>query len=220
MTETENSDRRLEFGSLEWCQAAAALGVRLVEESDLDLGTYNWGFSEEYTYIPERLLAGRDKAGYHFMIHNGMVSGGGSLPDECLALPGFHVAVPWAMIAHSSYFPFNREGWQERGAAHRALRSDLAAAGIDPNWHELHRQAGERGEPRCTTCGSAGHDREDCPVWPPGIGEVLSTNTANETKWLRRSPELEGLPETEWGVPIFTEMTDGQKARFIRLLGD
>jgi hypothetical protein len=30
---------------------------------------------------------------------------------------------------------------------------------------------------------------------------------------------LEGLPETEWGVPVFSKMTDEQKARFIELLG-
>ena len=219
MADIDKSGKRLEFGSLEWCRSAAVLGERLIEKSDLGLGKYDWGFSEEYTHIPERLLAGRDKAGYHFMIHDGKVSGGALLPDQCLALPGFHVAVPWAMIAHSSYFPFNREGWQERAAAHRALREDLAAAGVDPKWHELHRQAGERGAPRCTTCGSASHNRRDCPVWPPGIGEVLSANTGREAKWLQRSPELEGLPETAWGVPIFTKMTDKQKARFIKLVG-
>ncbi len=211
--------KKLECGGLAWCEAAAALGVRLVEESDLDLGKYNWGFSEEYTHIPERLLDGRDKAGYHFMIHEGKVSGGASLPEECLALPGFHVAVPWAMIAHSSYFPFNREGWQERGEAHRILREDLVAASIEPNWRELYRPEDVPGGPRCAICGVTGHDRSDCPVWPPGIGEVLSENTAHETKWLLPSPELEGLPETVWGVPVFTEMTDEQKAGFVRLIG-
>ena len=219
MPDPDNSQKSLEFGTRKWCENAAALGVRLVKESDLDLARYNWGFSEEYTYIPERLLAGREKAGYHFMIHNGEVTGGASLPDACLALPGFHVAVPWAMIAHSSYYPFNREGWRERAAAHRKLREDLEAAGIDPEWHELHRLPDERGQPRCPICGSSKHDRPDCPVWPPGIGEVLSANTGKEAKWLRLSPELEGLPETEWGVPIFTQMTDEQKSRFIKLIG-
>jgi hypothetical protein len=41
----------------------------------------------------------------------------------------------------------------------------------------------------------------------------------DRTKRLRRSPELEDLPETEWGVPVFSQMTDEQKARFIALLG-
>ena len=220
MADSIVENRRLEFGTMEWCRNAAALGVRLVEESDLDLRRYNWGFSEEYTYIPERLLAGREKAGYHFMIRNGEVTGGASLPDECLSLPGFHVAVPWAMIAHSSYYPFNRDGWRERAAAHAKLRADLKASGVDPKWHELFRQSDERGEPRCTVCGASSHYRQDCPVWPPGIGEVLSANTGKEAKWLRRSPELEGLPESEWGVPIFTEMTGKQKAAFLGLIGE
>ena len=41
-------------------------------------------FSEEYTYIPERLLAGRDKVGWHFMINYGKFSRDASLPDKCL----------------------------------------------------------------------------------------------------------------------------------------
>lgn len=215
----ENNQGKWEFGSHEWCQSAAKLGVRLIEEASLDLSKYEWGFSEEYTHTPERLLARHDKAGYHFMIHNGKVSGGASLPDECLALPGFHVSVDWALIAHSSYFPFNREGWQERQAAHTVLRAELQAAGIIPNWHQLHETATEKREPRCTACGSPDHERQNCPVWPPGIGEILSANTSRETKWLRRSPELEDLPETKWGVPIFTKMTNEQRVRFIKLLG-
>ena len=217
--ENKNSRGKWEFGSHEWCQSAANLGVRLIGESDLDLSKYEWGFSEEYTHIPERLLAGRDKAGYHLMIHNGEVSGGASLPDECLALPGFHVSIDWALIAHSSYFPFNRRGWQERQAAHAVLRADLQAAGITPNWRRFYETTAEKREPLCTSCGSPDHERQNCPVWPPGIGEVLAANTSRETKWLRRSSELEGLPETEWGVPIFTEMKDEQKVRFISLLG-
>ena len=96
---------RWEFGSIEWVEYASGLGVSLLEQAELDLSRYEWGFSEEYTNIPERLLAGRDKAGYHLMIQNGKVSGGASLPDECLALPGFHASIDWALIAHSSYFP-------------------------------------------------------------------------------------------------------------------
>jgi hypothetical protein len=72
--------------------------------------------------------------------------------------------------------------------------------------------------PQCPVCRSPDHERQDCPVWPPGIGEVLAQNK-DKTKRLRPSPELEDLPETEWGVPDFSKMTDEQKARFIALLG-
>jgi len=96
-----------EFGSLEWSQFAAETGVKLIKQANLDLNKYEWGFSEEYTNLPERLLAGHEKAGYHFMIHNGKVSGGASLPEECLKLPGFHVRAEWALIAHASSYIYD-----------------------------------------------------------------------------------------------------------------
>ena len=52
-----------EFGSLEWCEFAAKTGVKLINQAKLDLSKYEWGFSAEYTHLPERLLAGRDKVG-------------------------------------------------------------------------------------------------------------------------------------------------------------
>ncbi len=228
MTDTSSQVERWEFGSIEWVQYAAGLGVALFEQSGLDLSKYEWGFSEEYTNIPERLLAGRDKAGYHLMIHNAKVSGGAFLSDECLALPGFHVSVDWALIAHSSYFPFNVEGQQQRAADHAALRADLKAAGVPFEWtgpgYGRKGSPGEAAEvtavkrrPRCPICGSPDHDRQNCLVWPPGVGEVLAKNK-DKAKRLRRSPELEALPETEWGVPVLAKMTDEQKARFTQLL--
>jgi len=228
MIDTSSKHMRWEFGSVEWVEYAAGLGVSLFESSGLDLSPHEWGFSEEYTHIPDRLLAGREKAGYQLMIHNGQVSGGTTLSNECLALPGFHVSIDWALIAHSSYFPFNVEGRQQRVADHAALRGDLEAAGVSYVWNrpgyarkEIHGELGGatvvEGQPECPACGSTGHERAGCPVWPPGIGEVLGLNK-DKTKRLLRSPELEGLPETEWGVPIFAAMTDEQKARFIPLL--
>ncbi|KKL66465.1 hypothetical protein LCGC14_2144700, partial [marine sediment metagenome] len=75
-----NDIEEWEFGSLEWCKFAAETGVNLINQANLDLNKYEWGFSEDYIFIPKRLLAGRDKVGWHFMIHNGKVSGGASLP--------------------------------------------------------------------------------------------------------------------------------------------
>ncbi len=215
-------NQRWEFGSIEWVEYAAGLGVALFKQSRLDLSRYEWGFSEEYTHIPEHLLAGRDTAGYHLMIHNGKVSGGTSLPDECLALPGFHASIDWALIAHSSYFPFNVEGQRQCAADHAVLRADLKVAGVSfvwnaPGYGEVAEVTDVKRRPRCPICRSPGHERQNCLVWPPGVGEVLAVNK-DKTKRLQRSPELEGLPETEWGVPVFSQMTDEQKARFIELL--
>jgi len=215
-------NQRWEFGSIEWVQYAAGLGVALFEQSGLDLSRYEWGFSEEYTHIPQRLLAGRNKAGYHLVISGGKVSGGTSLPDECLALPGFHASIDWALIAHSSYFPFNIEGQQQRASEHAALRTDLKVAGVSfvwnvPGFGEIAEETFSTNRTRCPICRSLDHDRQNCLVWPPGIGEVLAVNK-DKTKRLRRSPELERLPETEWGVPVFSQMTDEQQARFTSLL--
>jgi len=225
MANTNNQGEKWEFGSLEWCQFAAELGVRLLKEANLDLSKYEWGFSEEYTHIPERLLAGRDKSAYYFMITGGKVSGGASLPDECLALPGFHVSIEWALIAHASSFLYDLAGQAKRGADAAVLNADLEAA-IGQGPKKAPEKTAEKKEPRCPVCGSPDHDREHCPVWPPGIGEALSVDSEKggglhnlTAKRLRRSRELDDLPETESAVPIFTKMTDEQKARFIKLIG-
>lgn len=224
MGSADSQDGKWEFGSAEWCQFAVETGVRLLENADLNLGAYRWGFSEEYTHMPERLLAGRDKAAWHLMIKEGKVSGGVFLPDECLALPGFHVSVEWALIAHASSIVYDQKGQVKRFADEAVLRADLVAAGKGPK--RPPEKALQRREPRCIACGSPDHDRPNCPVWPPGIGEALAAGAREggglhnlTAKRLRPSPELEDLPKTEFGVPSFTKMTDEQKARFARLLG-
>ena len=224
MGNESNQEEKWEFGSLEWCQFAGELGVRLIKEANLDLSKFQWGFSEEYTHIPERLLAGRDKAGYYFMIKDGEVSGGASVPEECLALPGFHVSVEWALIAHASSIIYDLAGQRRRGADAAVLNAELEAAGYGSK--KPPERAPEKREPRCPVCGSPDHDREHCPVWPPGIGESLSVDADKggglhnlTAKRLKHSPEVKDLPMTENGVPIFTKMTDEQKERFIKLLG-
>ena len=87
-----------------------------------------------------------------------------------------------------------------------------------PGYGEVAEVTAVKSRPRCPVCRSPDHDRQDCLVWPPGVGEVLAENK-DKTKRLQRSPELEGLPETEWGVPVFSQMTDEQKVRFVALLG-
>lgn len=191
-----------EFGSLEWCQFAAKTGVELINQANLDFIKYEWGFSEEYTHLPKRLLAGRDRIGWHFMIHNGKVSGGASLPEECLKLPGFHVAIEWALIAHASSFIYDLKGQNQRFKDEEILNNDLTIAG-----------KGRKKNPLLSK-----------PIWPPGIGEALmgvdGEGLHNITaRRIKHSPELKDFPHTEYGVPIFTKMTDKEKARFFKLLG-
>ena len=197
-----NDLEKWEFGSLEWCKFAAETGVKLLNQANLDLDKYEWGFSEEYTHMPERLLAGREKAGFHFMIHNGKVSGGASLPIECLELPGFHARVEWAKIAHASSFIYDLKGQGKRGNDEKILENDLMMVGK----------------------GSKTNTFRSKPVWPPGIGEALvgidGEGLHNITaRRLMHSPEVKDFPHTEFGVPILTKMTDEEKTRFYKLLG-
>ncbi len=197
-----NDLEKWEFGSLEWCQFAAKTGVNLINQAKLDLSQYEWGFSEEYLYVPNRLLAGRDKVGWHFMIHNGKVSGGASLPIECLELPGFHARVEWAKIAHASSFIYDLKGQNKRFKEEETLTNDLIKVGK----------------------GSKINSFKSKPVWPPGIGEALvgigGEGLHNITaRRLKHSPEVKDFPQTEYGVPILTEMTEEQKTRFYKLLG-
>lgn len=225
MINSINKDNRWEFGSQKWCQFAAETGVRLIKEANLDLSKYEWGFSEEYSHIPERLLGERDKAGWHFMIHDGKVSGGAGLPAECLSLPGFHVSVPWASIAHASSFIYDLSGQRKRQVDEAAMWAEITAtAGVDPE--KESKKAAEKPASRCMACGSPDHDRPDCPVWPPGIGEALSAGAGDggglhniTAKRLKLSPEVKDLPQTKWGVPLISKMTNEEKTRFLKLLG-
>ena len=191
-----------EFGSLEWCKFAAKTGVKLIKQAKLDLSEYEWGFSEEYTHLPKRLLAGRDRIGWHFMIHNGEVSGGATLPNECIELPGFHVRIEWALIAHASSFIYDLKGQGKRMNDSQKLDNDLMMVG-----------KGRKTSPYLSK-----------PIWSPGIGEALvgidGEGIHNITaRRLKLSPEVKDLPQTEYGVPILTKMTDEEKARFYKLLG-
>ncbi len=197
-----NDLEKWEFGSLEWSQFAAKTGVNLINQANLDLTKYEWGFSEEYTNLPKRLVVGPDKAGYHFMIHNEEVSGGASIPKECLDLPGFHVRVEWALIAHASSFIYDLKGQNKRFKEEEILNNDLTMVG--------------KGRKKSLNLSK--------PIWPPGIGEALvgvdGEGLHNITaRRIKHSPELKDFPHTEYGVPILTKMTDEEKERFYKLLG-
>ncbi len=231
-------DQRWEFAQEEWCEYAAQMGKKMIEAGNLDLSKYNWAFTEEYAHTPERLMAGRDVAGYYIMIKDGKVSAGAGVPQDSLDLPGFHVNVEWALIAQPSAFFYGRDGGG-RGKDSGQLAKDLEAAGYGQDKNtlrklEVNRTNGpvrEQGDPNipdspCVACGSRFHEYAECLVWPKGVGETLSVDSEKggglhnfTALHLFSSPEVKDLPQTDWGVPIFTEMTEEQKTDFLRLIG-
>ena len=126
-------DQRWEFAQKEWCQYAANMGQKLIELADLDLSKYSWAFTEEYAHTPERLMDGREVAGYFIMIKDGKITSGAGVPQEALDLPGFHVNVEWGLIAQPSAFFYGpSNGGSGRGAESRELRKQLDAQGWEP----------------------------------------------------------------------------------------
>jgi hypothetical protein len=215
----ESVVERWEFGSAEFCRFAGELGARLIAEANLDHSKYEWGFSATYTHTPDRLLAGRDEASWHFMI--------AGIPGECRALPGFQLVAPWAAIAHASSLVYGKEGVRKRFADEAVFRAELAE--LDPSAKEPQKppEAAVKKAPRCVACKSPDHVYADCRVWPPGIGEALSVDAEHggglhniEAKHIKPSAELAGLPMSRWGFPLVSKMTDEQKVRFLKLLGD
>lgn len=203
-------DQKWEFAEEEWCWYAAKMGVKMIEEANLDLSKYEWAFTEEYAHTPERLMNGREVAGYYIMIKDGKLSGGAGVPQEALDLPGFHVNVEWGLIAHPSSFFYGREGQAQRFEGGRQLGRDLEAAG--------------KGKAKSTV--RKVRTNYEGPTWPPGVGEALGKHTEqggglhNFTAFhLKPSPEVKDLPQTEWGVPILTKMTEQQKQDFYKLIG-
>ena len=193
-----------EFGSRAWCEACAAYGVKMLEASELP-ADLSWGFSEIYTRPPARLVSEAwPQSGYYFMVNNGVISGGAFIPDECLSIPGFHVKFRWAYICNQSGAKYGSAGQKQRSAEEGILYREMADyLGFEPDLG---------GVPN--------------PVWPKPIIAALSVGVEegaglhNIAASLQSpSPEFSDLPTTELGVPLFSKMTDSQKAGFIALCG-
>ena len=194
-----------EFGSKAWCEACARYGVQLLEDGDLPADT-EWGFSEIYTDPPARLLeGGREMSAYFIMVKDGRVTGGDGAPEECRALPGFHVKIQWASICNQSGAKYGREGQMRRSGQEKVMFQQIAEHVGRPN------PLGLGGGPK--------------HVWPREVGMALGKgaeeggglhNIAASLQW--PSPEFVGLPTTDMGVPDFEAMTEDQKQRFLGLL--
>ena len=194
-----------EFGSLAWCEACAKYGVQLLEDGDLPADTA-WGFSEIYTHPPARLVSdAREISAYYIMVKDGVVSGGDGAPDECRALPGFHVELQWAAICNQSRSKYGREGGRQRAADEKVMYAAIEAYVGRPNPLNL--------APRAPA------------VWPPAVSAALSKGAEQggglhniAASLQMQSPEFAALPTTAMGVPNFDAMTAEQKATFLQLL--
>ena len=193
-----------EFGSKAWCEACARYGAQLLEDSDLP-ADIEWGFSEIYAYPPARLLeGGREMSAYYIMVKNGVVSGGDGAPEECRALPGFHVKIPWAAICNQSGSLYGREGQRRRSADERVM------------YREIEQYVGRPDPLGLGIRGKA--------VWPPAVGAALGKGAEQggglhniAARLQSPSPEFAELPTTELGVPVFSKMTEAQKQMFLGL---
>ncbi len=193
-----------EFGSREWCLACADAGVALLKEGDIP-ADLNWAFTEEYLQPPARLITdGRELAGYYLMVRDGVITGGDGVPAECLTLPGFHVQLPWAAICNQSRTKYGSAGQRQRSAEEKVMYQEIAdyLGGDNP----------------------LGILPIKDPFWPAPVVAAVSkgkddgAGLHNIAAALQApSPEFEHLPVTALGVPMFGQMTEGQKASFLDL---
>ena len=193
-----------EFGSKSWGEACAEFGIKILRSADLP-DDLVWGFSETYTHAPERLVgADRPIAGYHFMVKYGVISGGDGVPEECLALPGFHAKLRWAYLCNQSRTLYGSAGQKQRGLDEAELVAQMELyLGYKPEMGGV-----------------------PTPVWPKPIIVALSHGAESggglhniAASLQAPSPEFEGWPTTELGVPDFSAMTEAQRLDFIALCG-
>ncbi|MEM7366120.1 MAG: hypothetical protein AAF525_19060 [Pseudomonadota bacterium] len=205
-----------EFGSQAWGEACAEASIRILEAASLP-DNITWAFSEDYTHPPARLMpSGRKKAGYYIMIRDGRVSAGDDIPDEVLKIPGFHVRTPWARICHQSGALYGKAGQQQRTADQQVLDAAITDyVGRDnPFGHTINRE------------GDASHFLDPVAPWPSEVGSALGEG-GEEGNGLHNiaatlqtdSPEFADLPVSAIRVPVFAEMTNQQKADFVKLCG-
>ena len=90
---------------------------------------------------------------YFIMVKDGRITGGDGAPDECRALPGFHVKLPWASICNQSRTKYGREGQMRRSAQEKVMFQQIEEYVGRPN------PLGLGGGPR--------------HVWPREVGMAL-----------------------------------------------
>ena len=191
-----------EFGSQAWSEGCSGFGIKILESADLPSDLV-WAFSEIYTSPPKRLLSETyDQTGYFFMVNKGVISGGTKITQECLSLPGFHAKMKWGYICNQSRTLYGFEGQRQRTEEEKTLRDEMEKyLGYSPDLGGI-----------------------DNPFWPKPIIAALSHGVEEggglhniAAKMQSKSPEYDGMPVTEMGVPDFSRMLDEQKKAFIKL---
>ena len=202
-----------EFAEEGWCLDCSSFAVKrlqnAIEKGLIDLSkdeNKNWGFSEWYVNTPQRLLGKRRKAVYWFYIKNGIVKGGAGdeIPSECLALPGFHVIAQWAEIAHPSAYLYGTYG-----SGRRNKQAAILTKEISDYIGKSHKSVVINGGGKFPK--DIGNAIRDTPE-KPGLHNFSCL-------FLKRSPELHGIPESDMGMPLFSKMSKDQKDQFLKLLG-
>lgn len=196
-----------EFGSKTWCETVAGYGAQLLRDAGLP-SNLEWGFTENYTLPPKRMLeGGRQLAAYFIMVKDGSISSGDGINDDCLSLPGFHVEIQWATICNQSRSLYGREG-QRRRSEHE---------------QQMFRQIEEYvGVPN-----PLGLKRGSRPAfWPKEIATALGQGSEEggglhniAARLQAPSPEFADLPTTDMGVPNLSAMSTDQKRYFLKLCG-
>merc|ERR1719473_1981379 len=131
------------------------------------------------------------KACYWFGVFDGVIKGGagGDVPAEALALPGFHIAAPWAEIAHASGFLYGPKGQAERSKQAAVLTKALKEAGVGGSGYSQGFLDVVRSKPKQSG-------------FPRDIGMALGDNDERPglhnaaALLMGRSPEMEGFPES------------------------
>ena len=143
---------------------------------------------------------------YYMMVKDGKITGGDGAPDECRALPGFHVEIPWAAICNQSaakYRPRGPAATLGRRTGHvpgdRGIRRPTEPARYGPP-SQGRLAAGRRRRPLARAERQGG-----------GLHNIAATLQSP-------SPEYADLPTTEMRVPVFSAMTDEQKKFFLKML--
>ena len=205
-----------EFGSKAWGDACAEAAIKILEAADLP-STITWAFSEDYTHPPARLLeGGREKAGYYIMVKDGKVTAGDGIPAEVLKIPGFHVRIPWGCICNQSGALYGREGQRQRTADQQVLYAAITEYVGRENPFGL--EINSKGKPN--------QFLDPVGSWPPEVGRAFGEG-GEEGNGLHNiaatlqsdSPEYADLPVTALRVPVFADMTDQQKADYVKLCG-